>query len=1293
MTFLDRRNAQTVIECLKMASTGDLPPNVRSGQNFIHDPKVAGEVEVKAQIKMRFNAQYRGSFSVIRNFSLKQMRKNLQFKALDQTLSIWNPDTNDYECLPRRCSNINQEVPFAMGVNKAILENVVFVHQEDSNWPLSEPANVKKRFDDIFAATKYTKALEEIKKLKNKQATEAKEKRLQLETLKSYRDQAHQLAATVAESEQSIRAHSDNISVLQKEIEKLDRETKVLKGELESILKKKEQVSAAKAKYDILRESVGERRKEMIEKYSEEDVESPVDELESYRTEFTPRLAQMEASMKEIKKYISEAEAELKTVMVSKEGVMKMYGKIMGQAESHKKAVESIRTIGLEICAKFDVHVPPSVEAGELKRDELDALMDSLREKETALAGVINQAKAKQQQEEAALQSTIDTLNAKISANKESVRLRQAKVKENEVQAEKLGRELEALKSRAGGCGRGARTEQSELEAELAAAKEVSADLAREVRSNKNALAIQSADKDLRECDRRIQGLRAERSKLAADGEAFMRSKIMLQELDKLVEKEQSFRNRNGSKVAITLGIAPSSITMSSGAILKQTKEWIAEKTKEEKQADAMHVSLRGKFADTEVLLKSRQKSLDEAKKELGALAKSLAGADGASIDDQIKSLRVCREDNMKKINFCDAYVEIWNREKDHAAHQGTCASCDRGFAGDDSKAAFIAKKQAMIDDMPNQAVKAQKELQELDAKLEDLKLVEPDARRHAALTSSVIPGLTGEVQEASDQLMKAKIDFEAAELDFKSAQDSLESSKALLHEVIMPWSQLLKQIEEQTAVVGDGSENKSSSTAAKTIESIDKQLDRAEADRTAAQSARDAAAAEFAALQARVSSSRDAEHVLQEKLRELGDSQQSKVALETKLAALMEDSESAATDAAEKSAELKTLEQEKKKLLEQKEKLGATFQESFDGRQSALNSLKLGISQLTAIVVEHVGNSDPIEMAKQLESSLNGVEQKRASLESRVSTLKSELETKTQDLADAQAFASQVTDLLGFKKLETEYESVKAEMKNMGIDASVFEREPSINNQLKLLANERSAKQSEADISAGSFAAIEVNMKKAKDRLGSAEFDDIDTRYLNQMTEAQSIEIACSDLEKYHKALERTLLLFHKSKMDDINKTIKELWQKTYRGVDIDYIQIKTDTETTSTRSSYNYRVVMFVGGAELDMRGRCSAGQKILSCLVIRLALAENFCLNCGVLALDEPTTNLDAENSASLAEALKSLMIMRQDYESFQLIVITHDEEFAMRLGTRDNVEYLWRVSKDENQHSRIRREPIT
>lgn len=49
-----------------------------------------------------------------------------------------------------------------------------------------------------------------------------------------------------------------------------------------------------------------------------------------------------------------------------------------------------------------------------------------------------------------------------------------------------------------------------------------------------------------------------------------------------------------------------------------------------------------------------------------------------------------------------------------------------------------------------------------------------------------------------------------------------------------------------------------------------------------------------------------------------------------------------------------------------------------------------------------------------------------------------------------------------------------------------------------------------------------------------------------------------------------------------------------------------------------------------------------QVLASLIIRLALAETFCLNCGILALDEPTTNLDRENIESLAHALVKLVL---------------------------------------------------
>jgi len=118
-----------------------------------------------------------------------------------------------------------------------------------------------------------------------------------------------------------------------------------------------------------------------------------------------------------------------------------------------------------------------------------------------------------------------------------------------------------------------------------------------------------------------------------------------------------------------------------------------------------------------------------------------------------------------------------------------------------------------------------------------------------------------------------------------------------------------------------------------------------------------------------------------------------------------------------------------------------------------------------------------------------------------------------------------------------------------------------------------------------------------------------------------------------------QALMRYHSMKIAEINRIIRNYWTVTYRGEDIDTIEIRSDLEAGRKKRgrTYNYRVVMRKGEAELDMKGRCSAGQKVLASLVIRLALAETFCADCGILALDEPTTNLDEANKRGFAQAL--------------------------------------------------------
>ena len=65
-------------------------------------------------------------------------------------------------------------VPHYLGVSKAILEYVVFCHQDDSLWPLSDPKTLKEKFDEIFEALKYSKAVDNLKLLRKKYQGEIK---------------------------------------------------------------------------------------------------------------------------------------------------------------------------------------------------------------------------------------------------------------------------------------------------------------------------------------------------------------------------------------------------------------------------------------------------------------------------------------------------------------------------------------------------------------------------------------------------------------------------------------------------------------------------------------------------------------------------------------------------------------------------------------------------------------------------------------------------------------------------------------------------------------------------------------------------------------------------------------------------------------------------------------------------------------------------------------------------------------------------------------------------------------
>ncbi|KAF4714271.1 DNA repair protein rad50, partial [Perkinsus olseni] len=176
----------TVIECLKMAATGVLPPNCDKGHGFVFDPNVAGVPEVKGQIKLMFRSAAGKQVVMSRIFQLTNQRNRAgvlktTFKQLESLIKIFAeldssaaPEYLEHamsyhthferkvkgengaptQTITKKCADMDVLIPQLMGVPKAVLESVIFCHQEDSNWPLSDKAALKKKFDDIFGSAR-----------------------------------------------------------------------------------------------------------------------------------------------------------------------------------------------------------------------------------------------------------------------------------------------------------------------------------------------------------------------------------------------------------------------------------------------------------------------------------------------------------------------------------------------------------------------------------------------------------------------------------------------------------------------------------------------------------------------------------------------------------------------------------------------------------------------------------------------------------------------------------------------------------------------------------------------------------------------------------------------------------------------------------------------------------------------------------------------------------------------------------------------------------------------------------
>ena len=185
----------TIIESLKYVCSGDVPPLSERGRTFVHSPHHCSVNVVKACVKVAFKT--RDNKPVIVNSSMQLTVKNknkIEFKTIDGIVRMYDDISGQQIALSHKCADMKKVVPELMGVSHAILNNVIFCHQEDANWPLAEAKKLKEKFDEIFATSRWSKSLQNInqyRKSLNLRSKDLKNDLIKYETYKENADKLH----------------------------------------------------------------------------------------------------------------------------------------------------------------------------------------------------------------------------------------------------------------------------------------------------------------------------------------------------------------------------------------------------------------------------------------------------------------------------------------------------------------------------------------------------------------------------------------------------------------------------------------------------------------------------------------------------------------------------------------------------------------------------------------------------------------------------------------------------------------------------------------------------------------------------------------------------------------------------------------------------------------------------------------------------------------------------------------------------------------------------------------------
>eukprot|EP00934_Nitzschia_sp_Nitz4_P008970 Nitzschia sp. Nitz4//scaffold260_size33533//17430//22260//NITZ4_007879-RA/size33533-augustus-gene-0.12-mRNA-1//1//CDS//3329544683//8960//frame0 len=1352
----------TIIESLNFAVSGALPPGNKSGQAFVHDPRSIGQSSVKANIKLRFTGRAGNSMVVVRSMEVQQKKTTMAFKQLDGVLRSTDKEGNRVS-MGHKCSELDRQLPLLLGVSKAILDNVIFCHQEDSSWPLQEGAVLKKKFDDIFDSTRYSKALDVFSKLKKEHAAKAKDYKADVAGFASHRHAAKGFRKELSEFNSQLEDIEEELSESRNSLRETQEEQKRLEGILEQVDEIKNDVESKKNELSMLQQVVKKQQNMLSEDLSStKSIRELKEQLKNFDSQVVSQLdrkadleAELHTAQKELKG-IRDQESSLKTRLGRLEAAREVHQSRLKTRFDKMVALGDAYALG-DVLSALTMSQPgtqsTSFQSGnsatfemslsgqepndgepilDIPQKDMDEFFRTVAKKEQELKQALKDHKAKMQQQEDQLVGQISDILAKlksIESSRDSLNKQQADSR----------RELQQINDKLKGAQRIRKSEIDEarrMAAKFAAERdEANSDPRRlqipvEIRSLENKV-----DQLKREVDDDKIALEYLRQTADSQNAIVVLRDQCVKDLEMLEEnvKESSYSlqqfnikmpeslpgnvdDEDGDELTRCFEKVVDEVTEKYDAInsdleranadLSKSSQVVSERTallghdqrailiKRERMSklegpgsaiDAVQNVVTSLRAYERQIGSNTPMDLDESRPQ--ELLKYL---DSRLAEEESQSTEGIPSDTVRKImsrlmkqvstqgatcdSVLDAFLTCSELQAKVGEGQFACPCCTRDFEEEVDFAAF-KKQMKMLVSEESPLMKLDERSRASRVNFANWKAV-VDENLHSILeyrrTANEVDELERNMQdlesgltESNRQLNDAKENVFDFELQLANVRD--------LRDSVRRWAESANRLAEKRMQVKQKELDLHSATAdtrGRDLKTVEKELSDRNELREQHINQINKLNKEMGALNNRINQVSGQASRMEQNVREKERKMAEESSLTQRKSELADIISNCAAQEKKLQEEIAPLKQKSKSKETEKSRMRALNNEEDERLSATLSSFCAAVKELTELrsEIELYLASGTEEELSTFEVQADTLSEKAKKKEAEVAGIQPRLDTLVKEVEDQEHHKKNLKENIELIQSKDRISDLKREVSQLEGSASNVDGHETVYEDIEVL-NSRKEKIVKATAHLeGRRGGVVDSIRAIKRKLSQEEYKNVDEEYRVAVIRKETTDMTVKDLERIHGALDKSLLKFHGLKIAEINKIIRDLWNLTYKGEDITNIEIVSGQETGSrTTRSYNYRVVMTKGSTQLDMRGRCSAGQRVLASIVIRLALAETFCVNFGCIALDEPTVNLDYNNKKGLAIALAQIIASRAQQSNFQLVLITHDEDFVAMMKT--------------------------